>query len=40
MKLAVPIGGRYIGFEDGKWQTELARELRAAGIPFDLSKVF
>lgn len=30
----------YVEFDGGKWKTELARELRAAGIPFDHSKVF
>jgi hypothetical protein len=30
----------YIEFEGNGWKTELARELRAAGISFDYSKVF
>jgi predicted nucleotide-binding protein len=30
----------YVEFDGGGWKTELARELRAAGIPFDSSKVF
>lgn len=30
----------YIEFEGNGWKTELARELRAAGVPFDYSKVF
>jgi predicted nucleotide-binding protein len=30
----------YIELDGGKWKTELARELRAAGVPFDHSKVF
>jgi predicted nucleotide-binding protein len=30
----------YVELDGGKWKTELARELRAAGVPFDYSKVF
>jgi predicted nucleotide-binding protein len=30
----------YVELDAGKWKTELARELRAAGISFDHSKVF
>lgn len=30
----------YVEFDNGNWKTELARELREAGIRFDHSKVF
>ncbi len=30
----------YVEYDGGSWKTEIARELRAAGIPFDPSKVF